>query len=170
MSRGYHQVHRAVVVGVCTGALECGDRGRGPPAAATSPAALEAAVPVGAGAFHDRVRDGTGWVRAALGHGRAPPAPHHLSPCACSAGGKHAGMRCRGGVGWCGDARATGWRLPARGASALARLMDRTPSTMSTGRLKPLPAVDLPPRDPVLFGGSYSLTGWGDSSWGGLPA
>jgi len=30
-------------------------------------------VPAGAGAFHDRVRDGTGWVRAALDHGRAAP-------------------------------------------------------------------------------------------------
>ena len=32
-----------------------------------------AAVPAGADAFHDRVRDGTGWVRIALGHGQAPP-------------------------------------------------------------------------------------------------
>ena len=32
-------------------------------------------VPAGAGAFHDRVRDGTGWVRAALDHGRASPTP-----------------------------------------------------------------------------------------------
>jgi hypothetical protein len=33
-----------------------------------------AAVPAGADAFHDRVRDGTGWARIALGHGRATPA------------------------------------------------------------------------------------------------
>ena len=54
--------------------------GCGPPAAAASPTALKTAVPAGAGAFHDRVRDGTGWVRVALGHGQAPPAPP-VAPC-----------------------------------------------------------------------------------------
>jgi hypothetical protein len=38
------------------------------------------AVLSGALLGHDRVRDGTGWVRVALGHGQAPPAPP-VAPC-----------------------------------------------------------------------------------------
>ena len=45
-----------------------------------------AAVPAGADAFHDRVRDGTGWVRVALGHGQAsPPASMSFFSAECGA-------------------------------------------------------------------------------------
>ena len=125
------------------------------------------AVPAGAGAFHDRVRDGTGWARPARGHGRAPPPP-----------GDDCGLRDGRSRLVCARRAAPpdgGGRLCRRGARA-QRPGPRgvceasEASTMSTPRLSASPRVDRGPRHPVICGGSYSLSGWGHSSRGGLPA
>jgi hypothetical protein len=78
------------------------------------------------------------------------------------------------------DGRAIG-RAPTRGKLCRRGARAQRPgprgvceaseaSTMSTPRLSASPRVDRGPRHPVICGGSYSLSGWGHSSRGGLPA
>ena len=107
-----------------------------------------AAVPAGADAFHDRVRDGTGWARIALGHGQASP-PQRC----CSFAGNVAQCRVvspmmmiHQWVDSCPPERAT------RHAAGIG-----VPSTMSTARLRRSPAFHRPPRHRVVCAGSYRL-------------
>ena len=55
----------------------------------------------------------------------------------------------------------------ARSGAGRGRFRPRPLARLGSGRL---PAVHPPPIDPVVCRGPYSLSGWGDSSWGGVPA
>ena len=125
----------------------------------------------GAAAGHDRVRDGTGWDRRALGHGRSSPG--------AMPGGRRrsaqAGARrllCLWGARF---VRTGGRSLAPEGEQGRARPRIRRngaglPSAMSTARLRSVarrpPAASPPGRLP----GALPLFKWGDSSWAEIPA
>src|SRR5262245_52574675 len=104
-----------------------------------------AASIVGAGALHDRVREGNGWAHPAPVTAPAARPPQGRIDGCCIAGES---PQSRGGA-------------PAAGAN-------EAPSVLSTASLRRLPAFHGRPIHQLISLGPYGLTPWETSSWGEL--
>ena len=138
-----------------------------------APAVLSGAAP-----GHDRVRDGTGWARRALGHGhlRSPTTVGTMLDAGLpdrDRGGRtrrarprayrnHSSQRAEASSFGAGGAPRSRWgaarRGPPRCAFAIERRCHARPRPLGRLGSGRLPAVHLPPINPVVFRGSYLFT------------
>lgn len=125
------------------------------------------AVLSGAALGHDRVRDGSGWVQGARGHGHPARLPGRLGRCMLSRRPSVPG---------------SGMPSPRRheGAAPITKRPSGRPGPARAGKIPPrpsarvrssrLPAVHVPPVNPVVCRGAPEIQLWGVSSWGRIPA
>ena len=142
----------------------------------------------GAALGHDRVRDGSGWVQRALGHGCPSPAIRrretpcsctlHVAPRGCSTQASalpvhpralhgHYPVKLAPGSECLLLARAALTRtrsLVGEPGLAWNRVWKRRPRPLGRLSSSRLPAVHLPPINPVICRGPYLLSQWGVTS------